>query len=306
MTDYRRPWEFELSAVIGSMRRNGQGQWGLSDLGKTAAVFALAFWWDTASADMLVGLEFKHGITLFHDLKYPADYTHLDYLNPNAPKGGVLVLATQSAFNTLAPMAERGIGVPAGFGFNSDTLLIRAGDEVTAFYGRLANGIAVTDDRLTMVFRIHPDAKWRDGVPITSRDVAFTLDARRNQPQGRMWYGFIDAVDELDERHVAVRLSAPITLNNIIMIQFSPILPEHYWRDRDPAVNTSTPPLSSGPYKIASIKQGRFVEYERDTEYWSRDNPVNRGRYNFDRVRYDVYRDATVIRESFRKGLIDI
>ena len=123
----------------------------------------------------------------FHDLKYPADYTHLDYLNPNAPKGGELVLATQSAFNTLAPMAERGIGVPAGFGFNSDTLLIRAGDEVTAFYGRLANGIAVTDDRLTMVFRIHPDVKWRDGVPITSRDVAFTLDARRNQPQGRMW-----------------------------------------------------------------------------------------------------------------------
>ena len=278
----------------------------LSEFGKTAAALVLAFWWTTANADTLDDLEFKHGIAFFHDLKYPADYTHLDYLNPDAPKGGELVLATQSAFNTLAPMAERGIGVPAGFGFNSDTLLIRAGDEVTAFYGRLADGIAITDDRLTMVFRIHPDAKWRDGVPITSRDVAFTLDARRNQPQGRMWFSFIDAVDELDERHVAVRLRSPITLNNIIMIQFSPILPEHYWRNRDPAVNTLTPPLSSGPYKIASIKQGRFVEYERDTEYWGRDIPVNRGRYNFDRVRYDVYRDATVIRESFRKGLIDI
>ena len=312
MTDYRLHGISTFSVVIGSMRHSdnsgnsGKRQRGFSDLGKTAAALVLAFWWTTANANTPNDLEFKHGIAFFHDLKYPADFTHLDYVNPDAPKGGELVLATQSAFNTLAPMAERGIGVPAGFGFNSDTLLIRAGDEVTAFYGRLADGIAVTDDRLAMVFRIHPDAKWRDGVPITSRDVAFTLDALRNQPQGRMWYGFIDAVDELDERHVAVRLSAPITLNNIIMIQFTSILPEHYWRDRDPAVNTLTPPLSSGPYKIATIKQGRYVEYERDTEYWGRDIPVNRGRYNFDRVRYDVYRDATVIRESFRKGLIDI
>ena len=259
-----------------------------------------------ASAGNLDGLEFKHGIAFFHDLKYPADFTHLDYLNPDAPKGGELALSTQSAFNTLAPMAERGIQAPQGFWFNSDTLVVRAGDEVSAFYGRLADGIAIPRDRMAMVFRIHPDARWRDGVPITSRDVAFTLNARRSQTQGRMWFSFIDAIEELDDRHVAVHLNAPLTLNNIIMIQFTSILPEHYWRDRDPGASTLTPPLSSGPYKVAAIKQGRFVEYERDLHYWGRDIPVNRGRYNFDRVRYDVYRDATVIRESFRKGLIDI
>ena len=268
-----------------------------------AVVVSQAF---AAAADVIDGLEFKHGIAFFHDLKYPADFTHLDYLNPDAPKSGELVLSTQSAFNTLAPMAERGTSAPEGFWFNSDTLLIRSGDEVSAFYGRLADGIAITDDRMAMVFRIHPDARWRDGVPITSRDVAFTLNGRRDQVQGRMWFGFIDAVEELDERHVAIRLSAPITLNNIIMIQFTSILPEHYWRERDPGASTLTPPLSSGPYKVAAIKQGRFIEYERDTQYWGRDIPVNRGRYNFDRVRYEVYRDATVIRESFRKGLIDI
>ena len=268
-----------------------------------AVVVSQAF---AAAADVIDGLEFKHGIAFFHDLKYPADFTHLDYLNPDAPKSGELVLSTQSAFNTLAPMAERGTSAPEGFWFNSDTLLIRSGDEVSAFYGRLADGIAITDDRMAMVFRIHPDARWRDGVPITSRDVAFTLNGRRDQAQGRMWFGFIDAVEELDERHVAIRLSAPITLNNIIMIQFTSILPEHYWRERDPGASTLTPPLSSGPYKVAAIKQGRFIEYERDTQYWGRDIPVNRGRYNFDRVRYEVYRDATVIRESFRKGLIDI
>jgi len=105
--------------------------------------WALAFFCNTAWAGTLEDLDFKHGIAFFHDLKYPADYTHLDYLNPDAPKGGELVLPTQSAFNTLAPMATRGIGAPQGFWFTLDTLLIRAGDEVSAFYGRLADGVLV-------------------------------------------------------------------------------------------------------------------------------------------------------------------
>ena len=273
---------------------------------KTACALVLALLWSTASADMLDDLEFKHGIAFFHDLKYPADFTHLDYLNPDAPKGGELVLPTQSAFNTLAPMATRGVGAPQGFWFTSDTLVIRAGDEVSAFYGRLADGIAVTDDRRAMVFRIHADARWRDGVPITARDVVYTLDKRRHQPEGRMYFSFIAGVEELDDRHVIVRLNSPITLNHIIMIQFTSILPEHYWRDRDPSASTLDPPLTSGPYRVSAIKQGRYIEYELDPEYWGRDIPVNLGRYNFEKVRYEVYRDATVIRESFRKGLIDI
>ena len=164
-------------------------------------------------------------------------------------------------------MATRGVGAPQGFWFTSDTLLIRAGDEVSAFYGRLADGVAITDDRMAMVFRIHGNARWRDGVPITAKDVAYTLDMRRNQPEGRMYFSFIADVGELDDRHVIVRLNAPITLNHIIMIQFTSILPEHYWRDRDPEASTLTPPLTSGPYKIAAIKQGRFIEYELDPEY---------------------------------------
>ena len=274
------------------------------------AAFAVALLvllpWAGHASDTLDGLEFKHGIAFFHDLKYPPDFTHLDYLNADAPKGGILVEATQSAFNNLSPLAERGIGAPSGFWFNSDTLVIRAGDEVSAFYGRLADGIAITDDRLAMVFRIHPRARWRDGVAITSRDVAFTFDTRRNALEGGMWLDFIVSIEEIDDRHVAFHLKTPVTLNNIIMVQFTSILPAHYWQDRDATGVTLTPPLSSGPYRVAEVKAGRFIEYERDLEYWGRDIPVNRGRYNFDRVRYEVYRDATVIRESFRKGLIDI
>ena len=259
-----------------------------------------------AATTALDGLDFRHGIAFFDELKYPPDFTHLDYLNPDAPKGGVLHEATQSAFNNLAPLVEGGIGAPSGFWFSSDTLLIRAGDEVSAFYGRLADGIAITDDRLAMVFRIHADARWRDGVPITSADVAFTFDTLRAQLGGGMYLGFIDSVEPIDARHVAIHLKTPLTVNHVIMVQFTSILPQHYWRERDPTVASLEPPLSSGPYRVASLKAGRYIEYERDPNYWGRDIPVNRGRYNFDRVRYEVYRDATVIRESFRKGLIDI
>ena len=275
--------------------------------GRLAAAFAgvlLAF--PSLANTALDDLEFKHGIAFFGELKYPPDFTHLDYLNPDAPKGGLLVEATQSAFNNFAPLAEGAIGAPSGFWFSADTLLVRAGDEVSAFYGRLADGIAIPDDRLAMVFRIHPGARWRDGVPITSRDVAFTFDAQLNQIGGRMYLDFIASVEEIDDRHVAIHLNSPLTVNNVIMVQFTSILPAHYWRDRDPTVVTLEPPLSSGPYRVRALKAGRFIEYERDPEYWGRDIPVNRGRYNFDRVRYEVYRDATVIRESFRKGLVDI
>ena len=259
-----------------------------------------------ARADILDGLAFKHGIAFFHELKYPPDFTHLDYLNPAAPKGGTLVQATQASFNTLAPLASRGVGPPSGFWFNADTLLIRAGDEVSGFYGRLADGVAITDDQLAMVFRIHPEARWRDGVPITAKDVAFTFDLALGQVERALYLDFIQSVEVIDERHVTIHLRNPVTLNNIIMVQFTSILPAHYWRDRDPSAATLEPPLSSGPYRIKGIKPGRFVEYQRDPDYWGRDIPVNKGRYNFDTVRYEVYRDATVIRESFRKGLIDI
>ena len=261
----------------------------------------------TASAGIDIDeLSFAHGIAFFHELKYPSDFTHLDYVNPDAPQGGTLVLSTASAFNNLAPLVVGGVGVPTGFGFSSDTLLIRAGDEISAFYGRLADGIAVPDDRLAIVFRIHPDARWRDGVPITSDDVVFTLDARREQIESGMYLDFIRDVEALDDRHVAVHLHTPLTLNNVIMMQFTAILPAHYWRERDPTQVTLEPPVSSGPYEIAVIKQARYVTWKRDPDYWGRDIPVNRGRYNFDTVRYDVYRDATVTREAFRKGLIDI
>ena len=253
----------------------------------------------------LEGLDFKHGIALYGELKYPADYSHLEYLNPNAPKGGTLVLPTGTNFDTFAPIAERGTGAP-GRRFQNDSLIIRSGDELSAFYGRIADGIAIADDRTTVVFRIHPLARWRDGVPITSSDVVFSVESLRSRIAGRLYYRVIDSVERIDDRHVAFHLNEPLQLPTLMSFDYLPIMPEHYWRDKDPTASTLTPPLTSGPYRVFEFKQGRFVVYQRDPDYWGRDIPVNRGRYNFDTIRFEVYRDASVTREAFRKGLIDI
>jgi len=253
----------------------------------------------------LDGLEFKHGIALYDELKYPADYSHLEYLNPNAPKGGTLVLPTGTNFDTFAPIAERGTGAP-GRRFQNDSLIIRSGDELSAFYGRIADGIAITDDRMTVVFRIHTRARWRDGVPITSSDVAFSVESLRSRIAGRLYYRVIDSVERIDDRHVALHLNEPLQLPTLMSFVYLPIMPEHYWRDKDPTASTLTPPLTSGPYFVSEFRQGRFVVYQRNPDYWGRSIPVNKGRYNFDTIRFEVYRDASVTREAFRKGLVDI
>ena len=279
---------------------------GLTDFMARGFFFLASVFACSADASVLEDLEFKHGIAFFQDLKYPADFTHFDYLNPDAPKGGKLVLAYPLSFNTLAPMPQGETGAPSGYLFRGDTLIVRSGDEITAFYGRLADGIAVTDDDRTIVFRIHPQARWDDGVPITAGDVVFTFETQKAQLGAGYFFRFIESVEALDERHVAFRVIAPLTHDHVTLIQYITILPQHYWRDRDLTAHTLEPPVSSGPYRVKQVKAGRYIEYERNPDYWGKDLPLNRGRYNFDTVRYEVYRDGTVAREAFRKGLIDI
>lgn len=257
-------------------------------------------------ADVLSELDFKHGIAFFHDLKYPADFTHFDYLNPAAPKGGKLVLSWGFSFDTFAPLAMGETGPPSGYHFTEEPLVVRGGDEFAAFYGRLADGIAVTEDRLTIVFRIHPDARWNDDVPVTAHDVVYTFNQNMSLVGAGYFFSFIESVDALDERHAAFKLNTPLTYDHIALIQYQGILPEHYWRDKDPTVHTQEPPVFSGPYRVKSVKMGRFVEYERREDYWGWQLPLNQGRYNFDTVRYEVYLDGTVARQAFLNGMIDI
>ena len=186
-----------------------------------------------------------------------------------------------------------------------DSLVSLGSEEMSSFYGRLADGLSASDDKRTLFIRLHPEARWHDGMPITARDVKFTLDLIRSSIRFREPLSWVQSVEILSEREIAFRLASELTLSNHFPLGWLPIMPAHYWEDKDPARATMEPPLGSGPYRIAEVRQGRHILYERVPDYWGRDIPVNKGRFNFDQIRYDVYRDATVAREAFRKGLID-
>ena len=246
---------------------------------------------------------YEHGISFFHELKYPADFTHFDYINPDAPKGGVLVLSTQRDFNTLTMFTDF-VPAPATVRLMYDSLVSFRTQEMGSFYGRLADGLSVSDDKRTLFIRLHPEARWHDGMPITTRDVKFTLDLLESIIRFRAVFSWVQSVEILSEREIAFRLASELTLSNFFSLVF-PIMAAHYWEDKDPTRASLEPPLGSGPYRIAEVRQGRYIRYERVPDYWGRDIPVNKGRFNFDQIRYDVYRDATVAREAFRKGLFD-
>ena len=246
---------------------------------------------------------YEHGISFFHELKYPADFSHFDYVNPDAPKGGMLVRSTPRDFNTLTIFNDF-VAAPATLRLMYDSLVLSSTEEMGSYYGRLADGLGVSDDKLTLFIRLHPEARWHDGVPITTRDVEFTLKLLESIIRFRAVFSWVQSVEILSEREIAFRLASELTLSNFASLIF-PIMPAHYWEDKDPTRVTMEPPLGSGPYRIAEVSQGRYIRFERVPDYWGRDIPVNKGRFNFDQIRYDVYRDGTVAREAFRKGLFD-
>ena len=256
---------------------------------------------------------FSHGVTNFVDLKYPEGFPHFAYVNPDAPKGGTLVLATAQNFNSFTPIIPRGIRPPGihviELAMLYDPLFWPSDDEPGSFYGNLVESVALADDYSWAIFRLRPEARWHDGMPVTARDVKFTFDWIAEDGAGgvRQAFQFIEGSEILGEREVRFRfrnLSGLSPINVIVMAKW-PIVPEHYWRQRDRTKTTLEPPLGSGPYRVAEFRPGRYIRYERVPDYWGRHLGIHRGRHNFDSIRYDVYRDATIAREALRKGLVD-
>ncbi|MDE0191236.1 MAG: extracellular solute-binding protein [Gammaproteobacteria bacterium] len=250
-------------------------------------------------------LEFSHGISLLHELKYGPDFEHFDYVDPNAPKGGTMTFSSGEDIRNFAGEFDNTIAAPPGYGRIYDTLIVRSGDELGGFYGRLAEGVAVTDDRLTLVFRLHPGARFHDGEPVTADDVKFTFDWALATIDGGLVLSWIDSVEVTREREVRVHLKETLKDSHLRFLTAEPrILPEHHWRGRNPSQTTLVEPVGSGPYRIERWARDH-IAYRRVEDYWGRHLPVTRGLYNFDQLHFDVYRDATVLRESLRKGLID-
>jgi microcin C transport system substrate-binding protein len=258
-----------------------------------------------AFADADKTYQFSHGLSFLHDLKYSADYQHFDYVNPDAPKGGGLTLPSMQPLSSLSPLGGFSSGTAPGLNWTYDTLLVRSGDEVSAFYGRLASGMAIAPDRLSIAFKLHPDAKWHDGKPVAAQDVKFTLEAWKESVAGVSLLHWAESVEIVDEKTVIIHTNAD-PAGHLRILGGMSILPAHYWADKDPTEIAFIPTLGSGPYRIAEARRGQFIHYERVVDYWGKDIPVNRGKFNFDSIRYDVYRDAVVAREALHKGLFDI
>ena len=248
----------------------------------------------------------KHGLAMHGEPKYPAGFKHFDYVNPKAPKGGELKLGARDTFDTLNPYTLKGMAA-SNLSYTYDTLMIKSADEPFTLYGLVAESVETPQDRSWVVFRIRPEARFHDGKPITAEDVAFTLDILKNKgnPFYKIYYGSVSKSTVLDKRTVRFDFAPGENRELPMILGELPVLPKHYWEKRDFEKTTLEPPLTSGPYKIASVDPGRSITYERVKDWWAKDLNVSRGLHNFDRIRIDYYRDDTVSLEAFKAGEYD-
>jgi len=252
----------------------------------------------------------KHGLSAFGELKYAADFKHFDYVNPAAPKGGRLATIGTSArtsFDSFNSFILK--GDPAqGLEFVYDTLMTRALDEPDAVYGLVARSAELAPDRASVTFRLRPEARFADGSALTAQDVVFTFDTlkEKGHPLYRVTLKDVTGVEALDAHTVRYSFTGTQTRDLPLVVSGLPILPKAYYATREFDQTTLDPPLGSGPYKVADFKQGAFVSYQRRVDYWAKDLPVSAGRFNFDELRYEYYRDRTAGLESFKAGAFDL
>ncbi len=245
-----------------------------------------------------------HGIAIHGEPKYEAGFAHFDYVNPDAPKGGSIRVAAQGTFDSFHPYIAKG---NAGPSTDIESLLQTSADEPFTAYGLIAESLEVPEDRSWVIFNLRPEARWHDGKPITVDDVIWSFETltTKGHPSFRFYYRGVESVEKLAPRRVKFTFKERNNRELPLIVGDLPILPKHYWEQRDFESTTLEPPLGSGPYRVADFEPGRRVVLERVKDYWGRDLPVNKGQYNFDRVHFEYFRDATVIREALKAGDID-
>ena len=249
----------------------------------------------------------SHGLSMYGDLKYPANYAHFDYADPAAPKGGLLRLAGEGTFDSVNPYILKGVSAP-GIGLTFDTLMEHSSDEPFAEYGLLAETAEIAPDRSAVTFTLRPEAKFNDGTPVTAADVVFTFNTlmEKGAPFYRAYYADVKDVKAEGDRRVTFTFKHAGNRELPLIVGELPVLPAHAWKGKDFAATTLSPLLGSGPYKVESVDAGRRIVYTRVKDWWAKDLPVAKGRYNFDTVTYDMYRDSSVLLQAFFAGEYDL
>lgn len=247
----------------------------------------------------------SHAISLRGEPKYKAGFKHFDYVNPAAPKGGSIAFHEIGTYDNFHRFAQRGVAAEGAATFY-DTLMTSSADETDSYYGLIAEKIEYPSDFTWIVFHLNPKARHQDGKRITAADVVFSFNTfmEKGVPQFKQYYQDVAKAEALDEGRVRFTLKKS-DKELMIALGTVTILPKHYWESRDFAEPLATVPLGSGAYTVADFKIGQYVVYERVKNYWAADLPVNVGRLNFDRIRYDYYRDDTVALEAFKAGEYD-
>lgn len=249
----------------------------------------------------------QHAQTLYGEApKYPANFKHFDYVNPAAPKGGTLRQAGFGSFDSLNPFINK--GVPADdISMIYDTLTRQSLDEPFTVYGLLAAKIETAPDNAWVRFYLRPEARFHDGQPVTADDVKFTFDTlmSKGAPMYRGYYADVDRVEVEDPLRVRFVFKQAGNRELPLIVGQLPVLPKHWWVERDFSKGNLDIPLGSGPYKVANVQAGRSIRYERVSDWWGKDLPVNRGFYNFDTLQIDYYRDNTVALEALKAGQFD-
>ena len=284
------------------------------------AVFAarwlpLTAWISRAEAqEKAASLVWRHGVSHFGDLKYPSGFKQFDYVNANAPKGGSACQIALGGFDSFNLVVAGIKGTPAsGLDLIYDTLLVPSLDEVSSEYGLLVEAMSYPDDFSRATYRLRAEAKWHDGKPITPEDVIFSFNAfKKLSPQAGAAYRHVVKAEKTGDREIVFTFDAPGNRALPQIVGHLTVLPKEWWegadkdgKKRNIGDTTLEPPLGSGPYRIKEFSPGRSIVYERVKNYWGRNINVNIGRDNFDELRFEYFRDATVAIEAFKSNTVD-
>jgi microcin C transport system substrate-binding protein len=256
----------------------------------------------------------KHALSLFGDVKYPAGFKNFDYVNPQAPQGGMVrqvAFGTFDNFNTVIAGVKG--NVAAGTELVTETLMTPALDEVSTEYGLLAEAVSHPDDHSSVTYRLNAKARWHDGKPVTADDVIYSFDVfKKNSPFYGAYYRHVTKVERTGEREIRFTFDGPGNRELPQIVGQLPILPKHWWegtdkdgKKRDVTQTTLESPLGSGPYRLKEFAAGRTMVYEKVDDYWGKDLNVIIGTRNFQTIRYEYFRDPTVALEGFKADQFD-